>query len=102
MLGVGDIGDGVAGDDLFPMLGVARGDLQAVEEHAGSFGVDVLGGEGDEDFADGELDGSAVLERRQLEGEKRARGSDDALLETGVEVAVGLAAESGRAALLSS
>ncbi len=40
---------------------VDAGDLEAVEEEAGAFGVDVVGGEAAEDFADGELDGGAVF-----------------------------------------
>jgi hypothetical protein len=40
---------------------VEAGDLEAVEEQAGAAGVDVVGGNALEDFADGVLDGGAVL-----------------------------------------
>ena len=36
---------------------VEAGDLEAVEEEAGSAGVDVVGGDALEDLADGVLDG---------------------------------------------
>ena len=40
---------------------VEAGDLEAVEEQAGAAGVDVVGGDALEDFADGVLDGGAIL-----------------------------------------
>jgi hypothetical protein len=61
--------NGVSGDAvdegeiaaLLLLFGVAReveaGDLEAVEEEAGAAGVDVVGGDAAEDFADGALDG---------------------------------------------
>ncbi len=70
--------DGIE-DDLFDRAGargfgrfpggrqVAAGDLQAVEEQAGTFGVEGVGGEAGEDLGDGELDGSAVLQVAQEE-----------------------------------
>jgi hypothetical protein len=47
---------------------VEAGDLEAVEEEAGAAGVDVVGGDALEDFADGGLDGGAVFRERQVEG----------------------------------
>jgi hypothetical protein len=47
---------------------VEAGDLEAVEEEAGSAGVDVVGGDALEDLADGGLDGGAVFGERQVEG----------------------------------
>jgi hypothetical protein len=40
---------------------VEAGDLEAVEEEAGAAGVDVVGGDALENFADGLLDGGAVF-----------------------------------------
>jgi hypothetical protein len=47
---------------------VEAGDLEAVEEEAGAAGVDVVGGDALEDFADGGLDGGTVFRQRQVEG----------------------------------
>ena len=47
---------------------VRGGDLQAVEEEAGAFGVKGVGGEAAEDLADGELDGGAVVGLGQGKG----------------------------------
>jgi len=47
---------------------VKAGDLQAVEEQAGAAGVDVVGGDALEDFADGVLDGGAVFGVGDVEG----------------------------------
>jgi hypothetical protein len=47
---------------------VEAGDLEAVEEEAGSAGVDVVGGDALKDLADGVLDGGAVFWKRDLEG----------------------------------
>ncbi len=77
LLKVDDRGDGAVDgveDELFDRCGalgfgvllcgrqVAGGDLQAVEEQSGAFGVEVVGGEAGEDFGDGELDGGSVFE----------------------------------------
>ena len=82
-LGFGEFGargqravDGV-GDDLFDQIGfgcvaglaagrgfageVEAGDLEAVEEQAGAFGVDLVGRDALQDLADGGLDGAAVF-----------------------------------------
>jgi hypothetical protein len=47
---------------------VEAGDLEAVEEETGAAGVDVVGGDALEDFADGGLDGGTVFGKRQVEG----------------------------------
>ena len=47
---------------------VEAGDLEAVEEEPGAAGIDLVGGDAAEDFADGGLDGGAVLGERQVEG----------------------------------
>jgi hypothetical protein len=47
---------------------VEAGDLKAVEEEAGAAGVDVVGGDAAEDFADRGLDGRTVFRQRQVEG----------------------------------
>jgi hypothetical protein len=47
---------------------VEAGDLEAVEEQAGAAWVDVVGGDGLEDAADGGLDGGAVFGEREIEG----------------------------------
>ena len=46
---------------------VAAGDLQAIEQEAGAFEVDFVAGDALQDFADGGLDGAAVLEVGQVE-----------------------------------
>ena len=76
--GAGDFGDGgevaqgLVGGDVFDGFGgglqvfeageVGAGDLEAVEEGAGSFGVDVAGGDAGEDVVEGDLDGGAVVD----------------------------------------
>ena len=62
--------------DLFDGFGCGRegagevsgGDLEAVEEEPGAAGLDVAGGDAEEDLADGCLDGAAVLGEGQGEG----------------------------------
>jgi hypothetical protein len=51
---------GVAGE-------VGAGDLEAVEEQAGAFGVDLVVGDAAQDLADGGLDGEAVLGEGDVE-----------------------------------
>jgi hypothetical protein len=46
---------------------VATGDLKAVEEEAGAFGVDLVAGDALEDLTDGELDGGAVVGEGDVE-----------------------------------
>jgi hypothetical protein len=65
---VGDLGDELGG--FFTRVGpgeIEAGDLEAVEEQAGTAGVDVVGGDAAEDFSDGLLDGAPVF--RVGEGE---------------------------------
>jgi hypothetical protein len=64
-LGEGDAADGAAGDGQ--LLCVGGSDLQAVEEEAGAFGVDLIGGESLEDVDEGELDGRGVFDGREVE-----------------------------------
>jgi hypothetical protein len=47
---------------------VEAGDLEAVEEQTGAAGVDVVGGDAAEDFADGLLDGGTVFWEWDFEG----------------------------------
>ena len=47
---------------------VEAGDLEAVEEQAGSARVDIVDGYAAKNFADGVLDGAAVFRQGQLEG----------------------------------
>jgi hypothetical protein len=47
---------------------VEAGDLETVEEEAGAPGIDFVGGDALEDFADGGLDGGTVFRQRQGEG----------------------------------
>ena len=83
LLEVEDRGDGAVDgifNDLFDLRGafgvgllfgagqVGRGDLEAVEEQSGAFGVEVVGGEAAQDFGDGKLDGGAVFELADGEG----------------------------------
>ncbi|HEX3569922.1 MAG TPA: hypothetical protein VHU44_03785 [Acidobacteriaceae bacterium] len=55
---------------------VGAGDLEAVEEDGGSFGVDVSGGDAAEDVVESDLDGVAVVDGLHFEdadaaGERR-------------------------------
>jgi hypothetical protein len=47
--------------------------LQAVEEQAGTFGVQTAAGQALQDEADGGLDGTAVVGQREVEGGQRVR-----------------------------
>ena len=62
----GGFGSGVAVGRGFGE--VEAGDLEAVEEQAGAAGVDVVGGDAAENFADGLLDGGTVFRQRKVEG----------------------------------
>jgi hypothetical protein len=46
---------------------VEAGDLETVEEETGAAGIDFVGGDALEDFADGLLDGGSVFGERQVE-----------------------------------
>lgn len=76
----GDVAEGGVGDDFFDCFGsIARdwdglgsgeiggGDLEAVEEETGAARVDAVGGDAAEDFADGLLDGGAVVGDGEIE-----------------------------------
>ena len=75
MLGVeGDFGDWLG--ELFARVGfgeIAAGNLEAVEEQAGAAGVELIGGDAAENFADGELDAEAIGEVGR-EGKAGLRG----------------------------
>ncbi len=43
-------------------------DLEAVEEEAGAAGIELVGGEAEEDFSDGGLDGRTVVRAWEVEG----------------------------------
>jgi len=47
---------------------VEAGDLEAVEQETGAAGIDVIGGDALEDFADGELNGATVFRNGQVKG----------------------------------
>jgi len=55
------------GGSFFLAREVGGGYLQAVEQEAGAFGVDVVRGEAAEDLADGELDGGSVFRLEERE-----------------------------------
>lgn len=79
----GDLVDRIARYDLFPVFGIGRGDLECVEQDAGAFAVQLAGGEGLDDFVEGELDGAAVF---KIGEGKCGVGFGSALLNTRVEV----------------
>jgi len=65
----GDFFDGGGGFGLGVGFGeVLAGDLEAVEEQTGAFGIEVVGGQPLEDLAYGVLDGAAVFGEWDLEG----------------------------------
>ena len=83
---------------------VETGDLEAVEEESGAAGVDVVGGDAAENFANRVLDGGAVFGERKVEGGAAA----SALLRVGdgfsggvVVVAEVFSAEAGAAAAVA-
>ena len=83
---------------------VEAGDLEAVEEEACAAGVEVVGGDAAEDFADGGLDGAAVLGDGEVEGGLAgAAGFQVGYGFAGgvVVVAEGLAAQAGAGAAVS-
>ncbi len=60
--GMGGVGGGLAGRE------VDGGDLEAVEQESGAAGVEFVGGEAEEDFSDGGLDGGSVFGAGEGEG----------------------------------
>ena len=69
----GDLLDDFGGFGFGVVVGCGFGeveacDLEAVEEQAGAAGVDVVGGDAAENFADGLLDGGTVFRQRKVEG----------------------------------
>jgi hypothetical protein len=99
------LGGGVDGADYFggvglevEMGGVNGGELEAVEEGGGAPGLEISSGEGVDDDGEGDLDGFAIFEGGEfdvLAGDEVAASSGSvpecsvALVEAGVEVAVG-------------
>jgi hypothetical protein len=53
---------------LLLLAEVAAGDLEAVEQEPGAFGIDLIGCETDEDLGDGGLDGAPVFRVGEDEG----------------------------------
>jgi hypothetical protein len=84
----------------FGVLKVDAGDLEAVEEEAGAFGVDLVARDAGEDFADGELDGGVVFEDGQVEVWGRL-GASGGFAGGVVVVAERFAAKRGAAAAVS-
>ncbi len=81
---------------------VDAGDLEAVEEEAGAAGVELVEGDAGEDGGDGLLDGGAVFDEGEVEGGAAAfalAGVLDGTAGGVMEVAEGLAAKAGAAAL---
>jgi hypothetical protein len=65
---VDDVGDGVGARRVADVgRQVGGGDLQAVEEEAGAFGVEAAGGEAVQDKPDGGMDGAAVVDQGHVE-----------------------------------
>ena len=89
-------GCGAGGDRA--AVEVGGGDLKSVEENAGAFEIHLVGGDADQDFGDGGLEGVAVdgaLDGKGVVGEDL--DAVDAVVEAGVLVAqgVGAAADAG-------
>ena len=70
-----DVVDGVSGDA--EAMDVDGGDADAAEQGVGTLFGDAVGGQGVDDEGDGELDGSAVFQRRQCQ--ELGRGEVDGL-----------------------
>jgi hypothetical protein len=80
---------------------IEAGDLETVEEEAGAAGIDVVGGDAAENFADGLLDGRAVFGEGEVEGGAAALallGIGDGFPGGVVVVAEVFSAEAGAAA----
>jgi hypothetical protein len=83
-----------------------RGDLEAVEEEAGAFGVEGVAGDAAENLEDCALDAGGAVDGRELEGHVRGvcgvAGGDRGAAAAGVVVvAEGFTAEAGRAAAVA-
>ena len=79
-----DLFDGLEGGFGFGACGgglragqVQAGDLEAIEQQAGAARVELVGGDALQDFADGELDGGAVLGERHFELRAAGRAGGD-------------------------
>jgi hypothetical protein len=64
--GLADFAEGAFGDGV-ELVGVGAGDLEAVEEHGGVFGIDAAFGQGGDDQGECDLDGVTVLEGWEME-----------------------------------
>ncbi|HEX6770644.1 MAG TPA: hypothetical protein VF126_01370 [Acidobacteriaceae bacterium] len=76
---MGEAADAVDGQADVPDVG--RSDLQAVEQEAGAFWIELIGGDGLENIGEGELDGLGVFDDGEIECDAVAafvcRGSPD-------------------------
>ena len=83
---------------------VEAGDLEAVEEQAGASGIDVVGGDAAENFADGLLDSGTVFGEGVVEGGAAASallGIGDGFSGGVVVVAEVFSAQAGAAAAVA-
>ena len=83
---------------------VEAGDLEAVEEEAGSAGIDLVGGDALEDLADGKLNAGPIVEIGEGDFEGGAAvlaGGGDWAAGGVVVVAEGFSAEAGAAAAVA-
>jgi len=88
------------GEVLFLTAEIGRGDLEAVEQDAAAFVVDVSASDAAEDVEESELDGGAVVDARHGEG-ATAGGAGGLAAGADVVVAEVLPAEGGRAAAVA-
>ncbi|HEX3572622.1 MAG TPA: hypothetical protein VHU44_17520 [Acidobacteriaceae bacterium] len=110
-VGVGFADDGLWLGDGIEAAGVGRGEVEAVEDGASVLEVDLVGGDGVDDFGDGDLDGDGVFERAEVEDGSAAlevgTGDDGGavdtvgVVESAVEVAEGAVLEGDGLALES-
>ncbi len=102
LITAGGVGHGVHcrdWDDVRSAFDILRGDLEGVEKEAGTARVKLRGAQGVENLGEGDLDGAAVLQDRELEGFFRGAGRPcGEAVQAGVEVAIRLTAEGGRVA----
>jgi hypothetical protein len=88
------------GEVLFLTAEIGRGDLEAVEQDAATFEVDVSASDAAEDVEESELNGGAVVDARHGEGAS-AGGAGGFAAGADVVVAEILPAEGGRAAAVA-